>query len=97
VVADNADACPEYKAHIRAADSGYLSIPFGDPILPGRTHIEVPANYPPDQYWKGESPREEYNYLLVDMQPGQATKLTLNRFRPGSSEPFATLALFGPR
>src|SRR6476660_5695084 len=25
-----------------------------DPILPGRTHIKVPANYPADQYWKGE-------------------------------------------
>jgi hypothetical protein len=68
-----------------------------DPILPGRTHIKVPANYPPDQYWKGESPQEEYNYVLVDVQPGQATKFTLNRFRPESSEPFATLALFGPR
>ena len=68
-----------------------------DPILPGRTHLKVPANYPPDQYWKGESPQEEYNYVLVDVQPGQATKFTLNRFRPESSEPFATLALFGPR
>ena len=24
-----------------------------DPILPGRTNIKVPANYPPDLYWKG--------------------------------------------
>jgi len=32
VVADNADACPADKAHIRAADSGYLSIPFGEDV-----------------------------------------------------------------
>jgi predicted O-methyltransferase YrrM len=32
VVADNADACPGYKAHVRAADSGYLSIPFGEDV-----------------------------------------------------------------
>jgi len=67
-----------------------------DPILPGRTAIGVPANYPPDLYWKGEPPREDYNYLLVDVQPGQPTKFTLNRFRPGSAEPFATVELFRP-
>lgn len=65
-----------------------------DPILPGRTSIEVPADYPPDLYWKGQSPKEEYNYLLVDVQPGQKTKFTLNRFRPWSAEPFATVELF---
>ena len=26
-----------------------------DPILPGRTHIKVPADYPPDLYWKGQA------------------------------------------
>jgi hypothetical protein len=66
-----------------------------DPILPGRTHIKVPEGYPPDLYWKGQSPKEEYNYLLVDVQPGQKTKFTLNRFRPWSAEPFATVELFG--
>jgi calcineurin-like phosphoesterase family protein len=65
-----------------------------DPILPGRTAIKVPANYPPDLYWKGQPPKEEYNYLLVDVQPGQKTKFTLNRFRPWSAEPFATVELF---
>jgi hypothetical protein len=25
-----------------------------DPTLPGRTAIKVPADYPLDQYWKGE-------------------------------------------
>src|SRR5258707_15098473 len=25
-----------------------------DPILPGRTSIKVPANYPTDLYWKNE-------------------------------------------
>lgn len=68
-----------------------------DPILPGRTSLKLPASYPPDQYWKGEPPREEYNYVLVDVQPGQPTRFTLNRFRPGSSEPFATAELFKPR
>ena len=66
-----------------------------DPILPGRTHIKVPADYPPDLYWKGQSPKEEYNYVLVDVKPGQKTKFTLNRFRPWSAEPFATVELFG--
>src|SRR6516165_9433576 len=51
-----------------------------DPILPGRTSIKVPAGYPPDLYWKGQPPKEEYNYALVDVQPGQKTKFTLNRF-----------------
>ena len=39
-----------------------------DPILPGRTSIKVPADYPPDLYWKGQPPKEEYNYVLVDVQ-----------------------------
>jgi len=65
-----------------------------DPILPGRTSIKLPADYPPDLYWKGESPKEEYNYVLVDVEPGQKTKFTLNRFRPWSAEPFGTVELF---
>jgi hypothetical protein len=65
-----------------------------DPILPGRTSIKVPADYPPDLYWKGQPPKEEYNYVLVDVQPGQKTKFTLNRFRPWSAEPFGTVELF---
>ena len=65
-----------------------------DPILPGRTSIKVPAGYPPDLYWKGQPPKEEYNYLLVDVQPGQNTKFTLNRFRPWSAEPFSSVELF---
>src|SRR5262245_16416387 len=40
-----------------------------DPILPGRTAIKVPAGYPTDLYWKGQPPKEEYTYLLVDVQP----------------------------
>jgi hypothetical protein len=65
-----------------------------DPILPGRTSNKVPADYPPDLYWKGEPPKEEYNYVLVDVQPGQKTRFTLNRFRPWSAEPFGTVQLF---
>ena len=65
-----------------------------DPILPGRTSNKVPADYPKDLYWKGEPPKEEYNYVLVNVQPGQKTKFTLSRFRPWSAEPFATVDLF---
>jgi len=32
IVADNADFCPEYLERIRAAASGYLSVPFADDI-----------------------------------------------------------------
>ena len=66
-----------------------------DPILPGRTSIKVPEGYPPDLYWKGEAPKEEYNYVLVDVEPGQQTKFTLNRFRPWAAKPFETVELFG--
>ena len=65
-----------------------------DPILPGRTSFKVPEGYPRDLYWKGQPPKEEYNYLLVDVQPGKPTKFTLNRFRPWSAQPFATVELF---
>jgi hypothetical protein len=67
-----------------------------DPILPGRTSIKVPADYPPDLYWKGQPPKEEYNYVLVDVESGQKTKFTLNRFRPWSATPFESVELFGP-
>jgi Calcineurin-like phosphoesterase len=65
-----------------------------DPILPGRTHIKVPDGYPLDEYWNGESPKEDYNFLHVAVVPGQPTKFTINRFRPWSAEPFATVELF---
>ncbi len=65
-----------------------------DPILPGRTSIKVPADYPQDLYWKGQPPKEEYNYLLVDVAPGQKTKFTLNRFRPWAAKPFENVELF---
>lgn len=32
LVADNTDACPDYKKLVRSADSGYLSIPFGEDV-----------------------------------------------------------------
>jgi predicted phosphodiesterase len=65
-----------------------------DPILPGRTHIKVPAGYPPDLYWRNASPKEDYNFLHVDVRPGQPTRFILNRFRPWSAEPFETVELF---
>jgi hypothetical protein len=65
-----------------------------DPILPGRSRVKVPADYPPELYWKGEARQEDYNYVLVDVEPGQKTKFTLNRFRPGSTEPFVSVELF---
>ena len=66
-----------------------------DPILPGRSHFNVPTGYPQDLYWQGKDRKEDYNYVLVDVKPGQKTKFTLNRFRPWSAEPFATVELFG--
>jgi hypothetical protein len=30
----------------------------------------------------------------VDVEPGERAKFTLNRFRPTSAEPFATVSLF---
>ena len=66
-----------------------------DPILPGRTTIKsLPAGYPKDLYWKGEPPREDYNYLHVQVTPGHPTQFTINRFRPQSAEPYATVAAF---
>ena len=65
-----------------------------DPILPGRTHVKVPEGYPLDQYWKGAAPKEDYNYVHVEVTPGQPTKFTLNRFRPWSATPFATVELY---
>lgn len=66
-----------------------------DPILPGRTAIKnLPANYPKDLYWKGEAPREEYNYLHVEVTPGQPTKFTINRFRPQTAAPYAAVEVF---
>jgi predicted O-methyltransferase YrrM len=32
IIADNADDSPEYLAHVRAAGSGYLSVPFADDV-----------------------------------------------------------------
>jgi len=32
LVADNADACPEYLARVRSAAHGYLSVPFADDV-----------------------------------------------------------------
>jgi len=65
-----------------------------DPILPGRTSIKLPPNYPPDLYWKGQPPVEEYNYVLVNVRPGQPTKFTLSRWRPGATAQYATEELF---
>jgi hypothetical protein len=67
-----------------------------DPILPGRTAVKVPTNYPLDLYWRGAPPKEEYNYLLVEVTPAQKTKFTLNRFRPWAAKPFESIEVFAP-
>ena len=89
------------RPHDRALRRRWRQIPaYGrrrrgaGPILPGRTSIKVPDGYPPDLYWKGKPPQEEYNYVLVDVAPGKKTRFTLTRYRPGSAEPFASEALF---
>jgi hypothetical protein len=66
-----------------------------DPILPGRSKIKVPADYPQELYWRGQDREEEYNYVMVDVRPGQRTKFTLHRYRPESPKPFGTVELFG--
>ena len=66
-----------------------------DPILAGRTSLKsLPPDYPPDLYWNGQPLKEEYNYVLVDVDPNEKTRFSLTRYRPGSAEPFATEALF---
>jgi predicted O-methyltransferase YrrM len=43
LVADNADACPEYLARVRSAAHGYLSVPFADDVeLSMRLGMAVP-------------------------------------------------------
>jgi hypothetical protein len=59
-----------------------------DPILPGRTNLKMPPDYPPNLYEKPILPSEEYGYLLVDVEPDQNTKFTLNRLRPWPAKPF---------
>ena len=65
-----------------------------EPTLPGTTKVHLPANYPTDLYWKNQPPEVEYNFVHVEVQPGQPTQFTLHRFRPWSAEPFATVELF---
>jgi hypothetical protein len=52
------------------------------------------TGYPEDLCWRGAPPRQEYNYVLVDVEPNEKTKFSLTRYRPDSAEPFATHALF---
>lgn len=65
-----------------------------EPTLPGTTKVHLPADYPADLYWKDETPKEEYNFVHVEVQPGKPTQFTLQRFRPWSAEPFAAVELF---
>jgi predicted O-methyltransferase YrrM len=45
IVADNADASPEYLARVRSTAQGYLSVPFGDEVeLSMRLEMEAPGN-----------------------------------------------------
>jgi predicted phosphohydrolase len=67
-----------------------------DPILPGRSHVRVPKDYPRDLYWKGEDRKEEYNYVLVDVDPNEKTRFTLNRYRPWAATPFESVELYKP-
>jgi hypothetical protein len=38
-------------------------------------------------------PSEDYSYLLVEVEPGQNAKFTLNRLRPWSAKPFESVGL----
>jgi predicted O-methyltransferase YrrM len=45
VVADNADACPEYLALVRSTAHGYVSVPFADDVeLSMRLGMAAPGN-----------------------------------------------------
>ncbi|MEO9781730.1 MAG: hypothetical protein ABJH07_27210 [Sedimentitalea sp.] len=66
-----------------------------DSILPGRQNLSsVPADYPKDLYWNGETLEEDYNYIVVDVTPGEESKFTVKRFRPTSATPFDEVPLF---
>ena len=66
-----------------------------DSILPGRQNLSsVPADYPRDLYWNGKNLEEDYNYVVVDVMPGEDSKFTLKRFRPTSATPFEEVPLF---
>ena len=67
-----------------------------DPSLPGRVRKPPPAGYPKELYWQGALPKEEYNYLLVDVRPDKPTKFTIVRFRPGRAEPFSSTEIYAP-
>ena len=67
-----------------------------DPILQAERILRCPIATRLTCIGRVRSPKEEYNYVLVDVQPGKPTRFTLNRFRPWSAEPFATVELFGP-
>ena len=58
-----------------------------------RTHIKVPTNNCSINT-EGRVPKEDYNFVHVDVRAGQPTKFTLNRFC-WAAEPFATVELFG--
>jgi hypothetical protein len=55
--------------------------------------LKMPADYPPNLYEKATPPSEEYSYVMVNVEPGQQTKFTLNRFRPWSAKPFESVDL----
>ncbi|OSP53597.1 hypothetical protein BV911_17170 [Pseudoruegeria sp. SK021] len=66
-----------------------------DSILPGRQNLSsVPADYPKDLYWNGATLEEDYNYIVVDVTPGEESKFTVKRFRPTSATPFEEVELF---
>ena len=56
--------------------------------------IKVPADYPPDLYWRGAPPVEEYNYVRVDVDPTQKTRFWVTRWRPGAAAPFEPWSCF---
>lgn len=37
---------------------------------------------------------EDYNYIVVDVTPGEDSKFTVKRFRPTSATPFEEVELF---
>ena len=63
-----------------------------DPILPGRTSIKLPADYPPDLYWKGSRPRRSTTmswWMLNPARRRSSPSIASGRGRPSRSQPWS--------
>ena len=64
-----------------------------DPILPGRTSIKLPGRLSARSLLEGPAAQEEYNYVLVDVNPARRPNSLSTASGPWSAEPFGTVEL----